>query len=436
MGGEMDADKVLSMYTPAFIVNGADKALDAWKAINVCDTEAEEDGLTKYFNAEVPLRCVYDVKAENPDLKACVSKAFEKIFAQTQRESVISSMAQKMPEIVPWTDEVAVPELHRYALAPRNAIVNGVTVDGALHVDFFQEEIFSELKTMYDQYLQTWYEVIPEDVIDGTAAEGSVPVIIALHGTGDDPLMFMDEIGCLEVAGREHCAIICPFQEELVISHEGGVVAMGVPIYEGIMAEAMPRLLDLVMSKYPALDASRVYVLGYSMGGGSVYRAMYGCMEKIAAAVPMAGMHPDMFYESTEEQDAHMKEIGFPLMELTSTFDLGFDRANARLNDNTMYIYKKYAALNGIEYGEEYDYEASPYFGLPYDDFSVSTLMGEFRTFRWTINNSDGIPVMGMSCTENTTHSLYPLYTELAWSFFKDFSRDLETGKVVYTPAE
>ncbi|MBR6965906.1 MAG: hypothetical protein IKH81_02310 [Clostridia bacterium] len=436
VGGEMKDDAEISMYTPAYIVNGTEKAVEAWKKVNVCDTQDQEDGLDVYYNKEVPLRRVYDVKAETPDPAACVKDAFYKIFSQTQRESVISSMAQEMPPVVPWTDEVPVPELHRYALAPRNTIVNGVTLDGNLYVNLVQSEDYAEYKTMYDQYLQTWYEAIPEDVVDGNAPEGSVPVIIALHGTGDDPLMFMDEIGALEVAGREHCAILCPFQEELVISHEGAKVTMGVPIYEGIMDKALPLLLEKFLSEYPALDRTRVYVLGYSMGGGSVYRAMYGCMEKIAAAVPMAGMHPDMFYASTEEQDARMKEIGFPLMELTSTFDLGFDRPNSCLNENTMTIYKKYAALNGIEYADGYDYEASPYFGLPYDDFSVSTLMGEFRTFKWVAKNADGIPVMGMSCTENTTHSLYPMYSELAWNFFKEFSRDPETGKIVYTPAE
>ena len=408
----------------------------ATRKVNGADEYAIEDGLEAFVNKDVPLLRVYAAKAETPDLAACVKDAFFRMMSKVQRVSVISRMDQVTAVPAPYTDYVAVPELNRYALAARNTIMNGVTLEGKLHVTVHQEEIFSDLKTMYDQYLQTWYEALPESVLDGTAAEGSVPVIIALHGTGDDPLMFMDEIGALEVAGRENAAIICPFQEELVISHEGAKVVMGVPIYEGIMDQAMPRLLDLVMSKYPALDPARVYVLGYSMGGGSVYRAMYGCMEKIAAAVPMAGMHPDMFYFSTEEQDAHMKEIGFPLMELTSTFDLGFDRAASRLNDNTMYIYKKYAALNGIEYGEEYDYEASPYFGLPYDDFSVSTLMGEFRTFKWVAKNADGIPVMGMSCTENTTHSLYPMYSELAWNFFREFSRDPETGKVVYTPAE
>ena len=437
IGGEMKDDAEISMYTPAYIVNGTEKALDAWKKVNGCDESQKLLGAdtTKYFNAEVPLRCVFDVKDEKPDLAACVSDAFYKIFSQTQRESVISSMTQQMPEIVPWTDEVPVPELHRYALAPRNTIMNGVTLDGKLHVSFVQSEDYADIKTIYGQYLQTWYEIIPEDVLDGAAADGSVPVIIALHGTGDDPLMFADEIGCLEVAGREHCAVIAPFCEEIVISHEGAKVTMGVPIYEGILDQVMPLLLDRVMSQYPALDPTRVYVLGYSMGGGSVYRAMYGCLDKIAAAVPMAGMHPDMAYNSTPEQDAAMAAIGFPVMELTSTFDLGFDRPNNRLNDNTMGVYRKYAAINGIELPEEYDMEAYPYFGLPYDDFSVTTLMGEFRTFKWVANNADGIPVMAMSCTENLSHSLYPMYAELAWTFFKDFSRDPETGAVVYAPA-
>jgi hypothetical protein len=432
----MDEAAEVSEYVPAYIVNGTEKAVNAWRKVNGTDEYAIEDGVELFVNHDVPLLRVYSAKAEQPDLAAFVQEAFYKVMSRTMRVSVIRGMTQEATVPPPYTDAVAIPELNRYALAPRNAIMNGITLDGKLHVDLYQEEIFSDLKTMYDQYLQTWYEAIPEDVINGTAADGSVPVIIALHGTGDDPLMFMDEIGALEVAGREHCAIICPFQEELVISHEGGVVAMGVPIYEGIMDQAMPRLLDLVLEKYPALDASRVYVLGYSMGGGSVYRAMYGCMEKIAAAVPMAGMHPDMFYTSTEEQDARMKEIGFPLMELTSTYDLGFDQANARLNENTMYIFEKYAALNGIEFDGDYDYEAAPYFGRPFDSFSLTTLMGEFRTFKWTVNNADGIPVMALSCTEGTTHSLYPCYTELAWDFMKDFSRDPETGASVYTPAE
>jgi hypothetical protein len=158
----------------------------------------------------------------------------------------------------PYLNYVPAPEISRYGLCNRNAIVNGVTAKGRLHVSMHQEEIFSDLKTKYDQYLQTWYEFLPQDVLDGTAAKGSVPVILALHGTGDDPLMFVDEIGLLEVAGREKLAVIAPFEEELVIVHEGARVVMGVPVSEGVLVKALPRLIDHILKKYPALDASRV----------------------------------------------------------------------------------------------------------------------------------------------------------------------------------
>ena len=229
VGGEMNADAVISKYVPAYLVNGTETALTAWRKVNGADEYAIEDGLEAFVNKDVPLLRVYAAKAETPDLAACVKDAFFRMMSKVQRVSVISRMDQVTAVPAPYTDYVAVPELNRYALAARNTIMNGVTLEGKLHVTLHQEEIFSDLKTMYDQYLQTWYEALPESVLDGTAAEGSVPVIIALHGTGDDPLMFMDEIGALEVAGRENAAIICPFQEELVISHEGAKVVMGVP---------------------------------------------------------------------------------------------------------------------------------------------------------------------------------------------------------------
>ena len=31
-------------------------------------------------------------------------------------------------------------------------------------------------------------------------------------------------------------------------------------------------------------------------------------------------------------------------------------------------------------------------------------------------------------------HALYPEYARINWEFMKDFSRDLETGEVIYNP--
>lgn len=143
-----------------------------------------------------------------------------------------------------------------------------------------------------------------------------------------------------------------------------------------------------------------------------------------------------LFYSSTKEQDAQLKAVGIPLMELTSTFDLGYNQQENRLADNALKIFRIFAEANGITLADTCDFASYPMIGLKTDEMSVTTINGEWRTFLWTIRNKDGIPLLKMSCTENLTHALYPGYGEIAWNFMKDFSRDPKTGGVVYTSAE
>jgi poly(3-hydroxybutyrate) depolymerase len=432
IGGEMDPAKKVSKYVPTYILNGTDTMVERYREVNRTNAYAMKDGVETFYDESIQLHKVMVAKDDKADLAKYVQNAFDNIFAISQRVYVIRSTTEESTLVPKYQSYVKTPDISHYALCSRNAIVNGVTVKGNLQVSFHQEEIFSDIKTMYDQYLQSWYEVLPKSVVDGTAPAGSVPLILALHGTGDDPLMFIDEIGWLNVAGKENLAVVAPFEEELVISHEGGKVVMGSKIYEGILAEVFPIFLKHLLEKYPALDPTRVYASGYSLGGGSVYRAIYGGMDMIAAAVPMAGMHDDMFYNSTEEQDAKLKAIGIPLMEITSTFDLGYNQQENRLTDNTLKIFRKYAELNGITLADTYDFNAYPMIGFKTDEMNVTTINGEWRSFLWTIKNKDGVPMMKMSCTENLTHSLYPNYSEIAWKFMKNFSRDPKTGGIVY----
>jgi hypothetical protein len=432
IGGEMEPSAKISKYVPVYILNGSQTAIEQYCKVNGTDTYRVEGGIEVFYNQTVPLRRVMVAKNKQPELSTSISDAFRSLFLQAQRVSVIRSMTQETVKTPPYLDYVPAPEISRYALYNRNAIVNNVTAKGGLRVSFHQEEIFNDLKTKYDQYLQTWYEFIPQEVLDGTAAKGSVPLIIALHGTGDDPLMFVDEIGLLEVAGREKVAMIAPFEEGLVIVHQGSRVVMGAPVSEGILVKALPRLIDHILKKFPALDGSRVYAAGYSLGGGATLRAIYGGMEKIAAAVPMAGMHDDLVYFSTPEEDARLLEIGMPVMILTSTFDLGFNQQEGRLTDNTLRQLRHFARVNRIQLADAGDFSANPIIGYPADRMDVTTLAGEWRSFLWSFKNGGGIPILSVSCTENLTHALYPGYGEIAWDFMKHFARDPETGKLLY----
>jgi hypothetical protein len=54
------------------------------------------------------------------------------------------------------------------------------------------------------------FEYLPEEVLCNTAPAGTVPLILAMHASGDDPRSFVDEIGLLALAGSERFAVLAP----------------------------------------------------------------------------------------------------------------------------------------------------------------------------------------------------------------------------------
>src|SRR5690606_4100851 len=115
-------------------------------------------------------------------------------------------------------------------------------------------------------------DYLPEEVVDGTAPNGSVPLVLALHGGGDDPRQFVEEIGLLPLAGSERFAIVAP-------EHQSALPTA---------SASLPALVEYTLRRWPALDPSRVYVTGYSLGGAATLRAINGKPSLFAAAVPMA----------------------------------------------------------------------------------------------------------------------------------------------------
>lgn len=433
VGGDMAEDVIVSNYVPVYLLNGSEKALAAYRLVNGTDVYTVEGGLETFYNEDAPLRRVISAKDDASRMADYVADAFYNLFMNAQRLMVTSSNPGT-PAPNAYLDYVAAPAFNKYALSNRNAIIHGVTREGNVHVTFTKEDTLSQYRTTADDYLERWYEIIPEDVINGTAPDASVPLILALHGTGDDPLMYADEIGMLEVAGKEGVAVVAPYTENLLIVI-GFDEAGNFKVFEGICKEALPALVEHMLAKYPALDPARVYVTGYSMGGGSTYRAVYGGLSMFAAAVPMAGMHDGMIYHTTPEEDAALDPFDMPTMIMTSTYDLGYDRTAAHVTNNTLFTVDQYLTVNNMPV-VEYDFEAYPMIGIPSDRIRVDLIGGEWRTFRWEMDNAEGIPMVAVSCTENLTHSLYPGYGEIAWSWMKNYSRDLETGAVVYAPVK
>ena len=125
-----------------------------------------------------------------------------------------------------------------------------------------------------------------------------------------------------------------------------------------------------MLDTYPALDPSRVYVSGYSMGGAATFIVGAAHPELFAAMVPMA-----MYMGTMEDSEKEVFEtLDIPFLLSTSSYDVAwfYDNAADHISDNTVGSLDLYMRANeiGSFAAEDADYDAYPYVGFPSDEHS------------------------------------------------------------------
>ncbi len=244
---------------------------------------------------------------------------------------------------------------------------------------------------------------------------------------GDDPLMFIYNQGLVELAGEERVALVSPFHQNVFWVQVG----TGWNFEDGIEATVMPMLVKYMLDEYPALDPARVYITGYSMGGWATQKSLYGDPKLFAAVVPMSGMGQT----PTEEQAAEVAKYDLPILITTSTKDLSsvYDAEAGGIGAAHQETLNKFLAYNDMAQ-LEYDFAAYPMSGFKADTAFDRVLNEEYANHTWYLNNEAGVPMVGLSITEGLVHSLYPEFAKIMWDYARNFSRNLETGEVIYTP--
>jgi pimeloyl-ACP methyl ester carboxylesterase len=297
------------------------------------------------------------------------------------------------------------------SLSERNAVFNAATRDG-IRVFERKDDRFRSLAAPNGEYLQTWFDYLPTEVLEGTAARGSVPLVLALHGGGDDPRQFVEEIGLLPLAGVERFAIVAP-------EHQSSLPTANT---------SLPALVEYTLRKWPALDPSRVYVTGYSLGGAATLRAINGKPSLFAAAVPMAAAP----YIGTSDEVKQFEKVDLPVMFTTSEFDLAgaFDQANGRIAANYQSQINLFLGFNGMPKISAFDFARFPVNGFRADAMDRILRNGEYESYRWYIDNAAGVPMVALSYTRSLMHALYPEYGKIAWEFFRQYSRDPKSGAI------
>ena len=304
VGGRMEKSNEVAAYVPTFLVNADEDVVEKYRDANTVDAFTKSADRVVSYNQQYPARQVVDWVGDSSNLAGIIDDAYENLFLKSYRgQTLRNGNSSASTPYQGYTGDQA-----PYSLHVRNAMVNGVTKDG-IHMEEVKDDRFADIATADGEYLQTWFEYVPEEVLDGSVQEGSVPLFLICHGGGDDPRQYVEGQGFLELAGEERFIMVAPDKSMLHTTDADG---------NTILDRALPELVKYMIDKYPAIDTSRIYVNGYSMGSLATLLAVYGEPSLFAAAFPQAGI---LGAEPTEEQYAKFAEVDLPIGISTSEFD-------------------------------------------------------------------------------------------------------------------
>ena len=410
-GGDMQRTRQPATFVPIALVNSDEAIVSKYRAVNGVNAQEVMDGRVVSYNQQWPLRKVIDISEETVDKAALIEEVYRGMMVKAMRVPVLTQGMNSAG--TPYSgygfDEAP------YSLCDRCYVVDGKTEGGVVMISHQgDDDRFAEYKTEAGEYIDVWYEYLPQEVLDGTAPAGSVPLILCNHGGGDDARVFVDEFGLIELSEKERVALVAP-DHQMVGSVRG---------------PALTAVAKYMLEKYPVLDASRVYMTGYSMGGGATYLAAYHEPTLFAAIAPFAGSATPM----PEENAANFDGVELPTILSISAFDPAGRRLAAlegNLNEAEQGMVSTWAGINGKKL-PAFDFEKYPLFGQKADRTVTDTINDEFARTTWYFNNEKGEPRFAFIYMEDMVHALYPEYADMLWDFVKNYSRDPETKEIIY----
>ena len=410
IGGDMQkVVRKIATFVPVYLAGASDEIVAKYNAANGVDAYEIVDGKTIGFNQAWPLRKVITVDGGDP--AELVKDAYYSLFTKAMRVPVLRQglVSGGTPYGGYNFDEAP------YSLCDRHTVINGRTESGVNYIAHQGDPRFADIHTEDGEYMDVWYEYVPDEVLDGTAPVGSVPLMLALHGGGDDARVFVEEQGLLELAAQERIAVVAPDHSWLGTAKN----------------DSFEALVKYMLETYPALDASRVYATGYSMGGGATYSVAYYKTKLFAGIAPFAGSAT----VQPEETYANFDGVDLPIIMSISAFDPAGRRLESlegHGNAAEQGMIKTWTANNGIETAD-FDFDAYPYFGLKADKIIMDTVNDEFPRTTYYLNK-DGVPLYAFTYVFDMVHALYPEYGRIMWDYLKCFSRDQATGEIIYNP--
>ena len=278
-----------------------------------------------------------------------------------------------------------------------------------------------------DKYL--WYEYIPKQALD--AEPGTVPLVVLLHGHGNDPRTQSESSGFIELAAEEGFMVV-----EMEWQGSKGYQPMGL---DGIEA-----VISVILQKYPQIDTSRIYAEGLS--AGAMTSNMLG-VRKSHLFAAVAGHSGGIFsgnglgyYAYGSEplmNEAIQKrgnvEVGFCSVVGTHDDTIRFFNKDNWEGNPYLNVWRIYETINGMPVTGNLDFSVDSTFGFALQDrTTIHTGKSEDITIEFGQLYKDEKPMIRLMVINNYGHWNFKPAARLIWDFFRHFSRDTETKELRY----
>lgn len=277
-----------------------------------------------------------------------------------------------------------------------------------------------------------WYEFIPERLLK--APKGTVPLVVMLHGFGNDPRTQAETSGFVELAA-EKGFITVEFEWQ------------GRDKYASMGLDGIEATIRHLLEKYPQLDPSRVYCEGLSAGALNTTLMCLFKTNLIAAGGAMAG---GVIYDTAVniygaagidrqiERYKGQMEVGYLLCAGTNdsrfTYAIPEEGANPSSPQGSLLRgIRDLSRLNGIELGATADPSIDPMFGMKVANRKAIQTQDNLIMHEGSLLKGDK-ELIKMIALEEYGHWNYKGVAREMWEFFTHFARDPKTKELIYKP--
>ncbi len=417
-GGTMEEGTVEGAAVPAYLSNADDTAVEYYIKVN--EAEQVEEGV--YVNPDNELKQVVVNKDE--DLAAAFDNAWDSVFSKNYRQD---------NEDTEFYMSAAAVNTQPYGLI-------GIADMEALNVEY-NSHISEEVEGLEGKY--TWFEYLPKDTLE--AEDGTVPLVISLHGNGNDARIQGDTSGWVELAAKEGFMVMAPeWQEEVLATNPGDEPGPNFFNCDGLYDDKLITWLEAMEKKYPQIDTSRIYVTGLSAGGSksALYGVLYSDIFAGAASVSAPGVDREELAALVKDYDGGKTPwlyvagdhdfFGVIPVDGSSTnsfqVDEGVYMQNIDPNTQIFPFIQSYQKINGFAVSDNYDMTLNPYFGVKLENEQTIQL-GEKEVLEGELSDENGV-LIKLAAIKDQAHWNYKPEAEYIWNFWKGYSRNTKTGEL------